>query len=627
MTAGLIEGPTVRAQNDSEDRTVWGGDALTDAADLEDLLSRRADISTRRQGSLGGLVSLSIRGARSGQTDLQIEGVSLPGGLTDADVMRLIDPRIFGQIQFLLGGAQSLGGQIQLKARRGHQEGPSGALEFGDNGEIRSVWRLRGKRATNAFTIIQDPGQFTYLETRGTVDEADDKWAVRRRNRRSKVNLLSTVRLGAQRAGLFAASLGGEVPGSIGAPLRSVSEQQTMVIGWLRHQRRRPRVDGFEFHLAAAHRQSTFLDPFGERFGLLAVAPSEGHSRLELGATKSASDLWTASLRAIDHRLGRINLRADDQSLRSGSRQELRGTLRLRLKPGDQRGVFVVGHTKLRWTVDRLDPLAVGIDPQTESNPKKSELSPRLALQIGHRSSTQTGSTTLALVGRNPTPFERVGTYGGVLGNPSLKAERGLSLRADWSQTHQNFRLKLGLYGREMTDLIDWVQTAPDVIRPINRGQVDVAGALIRLHLGNRRMGLSLGYHANINRVRVDERDEHPLRLAAQPTHRLRLAWRVKRPQWIGEWVLRGQSASTLDAANLRPVGGSLVSDWTARWMPFTGATYALTLKIRNLFNRRVVEAPLLPSTTIAQQPLADLRGFPLPGRQIMLGLQFPQGK
>jgi hypothetical protein len=624
-TTGFIEGPTVRATNDAEDRSIWRDDALHSADDLDDLLSRRADVSRRRLGSLGGLSSLSIRGARSGQTDLQIEGITLPGGLTDADVMRLIDPRIFGQVQFLLSGVQSLGGQIQLKAMRGQKKGFSGGFSLSDQAGLRAVARLRSTRSIHAISLIQDPGRFTYLDTLGTVDEGDDQWTLRRRNRRSKVNLLSRIRSGSVRAGVFVASLSGELAGSIDAPLHSVREQQTLIMSWLRQRHGRSTVEGHEVHLAAAHRQSTVSDPFGERFGLLAIAPSEGHFRAEVGAQKSGAGRWTAKVRAVSHQLTRINLRSTDRRLHQGSRHDLKGEFRIRSKQQRKAGRFVVISTHLALSFDDLSGLGRDLDLEPEDSPKQPSFSPRAALQIGHKSPRKTGSMTLAIVGRNPSPFERVGTYGGVLGNPQLKAEHGLALRADWTRRTASVHLVTGIYARAMRNLIDWVQTAPDAVRPINRGRVEVAGGLIRLRNNHPTLGFNLSYHASINQARVDAADEHPLRLAAQPTHRVRLAWRIKRTNWLSEWSVQGQSTSTLDAANLRPVGGAILSDWNAQWRPNKKSNYDLTVRLTNLFNRRVVDAPLLPSTTITRQPLSDVRGFPLPGRELLIGVRFPR--
>ncbi|MCX5742437.1 MAG: TonB-dependent receptor, partial [Proteobacteria bacterium] len=84
------------------------------------------------------------------------------------------------------------------------------------------------------------------------------------------------------------------------------------------------------------------------------------------------------------------------------------------------------------------------------------------------------------------------------------------------------------------------------------------------------------------------------------------------------------QTASYLDTANL---GWVPTRTLVAAGASVAYGDFTVALSVENLANTRVVQLPLdpAPSPTFASTPvaLADLAGFPLPGRSFYLALQW----
>ncbi|HSD90718.1 MAG TPA: TonB-dependent receptor, partial [Kofleriaceae bacterium] len=91
---------------------------------------------------------------------------------------------------------------------------------------------------------------------------------------------------------------------------------------------------------------------------------------------------------------------------------------------------------------------------------------------------------------------------------------------------------------------------------------------------------------------------------------------------WLdGSW----QSATYLDQANLMMVPARLLAGTGARVE--VGAGIAASLSIENLADTRIQQLPLdpppRPDLTVTPTALADVAGFPLPGRTVYVSLDW----
>jgi vitamin B12 transporter len=154
--------------------------AQRQAVDVADVLRDQPGVAINRNGGLGGVASVRIRGAQSDQTVVLIDGVKIndpaaPGGGFDFGTLlagNLDRIEVLRGPQSTLYGSQAIGGVVNLITRH-----PEGALRGSADAEIGELqtWRLRaeasGKRDKLGFAFgagrFESKGVSAFNEQRG----------------------------------------------------------------------------------------------------------------------------------------------------------------------------------------------------------------------------------------------------------------------------------------------------------------------------------------------------------------------------------------------------------------------------------------------------------------------------
>ena len=267
-------------------------------------------------------------------------------------------------------------------------------------------------------------------------------------------------------------------------------------------------------------------------------------------------------------------------------------------------------------------------------------LSPRL----GARLRVARGVELLGNVGRYfraPSLFELYGDRGTTVGNPLLVPETGVSgdvgVAFRWRRPFKGLtqlRGEAAFFGREASDLIQWIRSSPHTTTAINIASAVALGgeaslsAWIRWHR-EWRSRLSVSYAL----THTENRSTGPLlegkRLPGRPLHevngRVDLAW--TRGRWgVGvHCTVTHASDSFLDEANLYlPVPARTLYEVGLALRPFvSGVVLAVTVKNAGDLRVEHQAAPAFTGLGRIPRPLMDYAGFPLPGWQIFVTLSF----
>jgi outer membrane receptor protein involved in Fe transport len=261
-------------------------------------------------------------------------------------------------------------------------------------------------------------------------------------------------------------------------------------------------------------------------------------------------------------------------------------------------------------------------------------VAPRLGarLALGGDASLKAG---LARYLRLPTALELFGDHGLVVGNPDLRPERGWSgeLGALWAPaTARGIADRLWLevvgFAAASSDTIVMTPSAALVVAPQNLGDARILGgeltAAVRLW---RALGLRLQYTAMVTR-QVDTRPSYEGEaLPHRPRHRgfarVELAGRPGGRLAVGWATTAVTVGEHLDPAGLSEVPRRVLVGAGAK----VGATDDLLvgLELENLLDARVESIALdpAPRPDLARIPraIADVYGYPLPGRALYLTL------
>jgi iron complex outermembrane receptor protein len=241
---------------------------------------------------------------------------------------------------------------------------------------------------------------------------------------------------------------------------------------------------------------------------------------------------------------------------------------------------------------------------------------------------------------RLPTLLELFGDRGFILGSPELRAERGPSaeLGVVWAPARalcgglpiDRVLVEVDAFATRARDTIALVSSAGFVARALNVGDTQTVGGEVA---ASARVARAVAITANYTLLATEQRTAEPSfagkELPRQPRHALYA--RVDASQRVagrlaGLWLdASWQATSYLDQANLQAVPARLLVGVGARVE--LGGGLALALDVGNLADTRVERLPLdpAPRPDLASVPtaLADLAGYPLPGRTYYLSLDW----
>lgn len=628
---------------------------------LAEAVGAAVGAEARSLGGLGSFSSIAVRGAAPGHTQVLVDGVALSRlGTTTVDLSRFEldgfeELELYrGGVPVALGGA-GVGGALNLVTRIGR--GATGerwhASLGGGSFGARSL-RLRhgdgdpelGTAYTVGLGYAGARGDFTYFDDGGTnLTFADDRFATRANNGFDELD--GVVRV-AGRRGDLRWELGGRglgkrqgIPGAawdqaLATSLDSVGgftdgavtlDEPGAVAGLLVRAGAHAAVEAQAFRdpddevgLATQDRRYLTVAAGTQVAAHLARGRHRASGALELRGDvfrerEVGESMW---LRTMGNRAGVALALADDIGAWSG---------RLALEPA------------VRVEALRTDPVADGtiVGMPVELAPR-TELfaSPRLGARalLGDDVAVKASGGRYTRV---PTALELFGDRGFVVGNPELRSEAGWVADggAVWAPARalgpvdRVFVEAAGFWARPR-DAIVFVTTGGFVARPVNIPGARLRGVeLVASARAARTVTAAVNYTLTDTRAESTQPSLDGQRLPGRPLHALYVRGDVARR-------VRGHlaavfadasysSGSYLDDANL-----SLVP---ARWLYGAGAKlelgagFTLALEVKNLRDNRFEWVPLdpAPRPDLATVPraVADVAGFPLPGRAVYFRLDW----
>ena len=653
-----------RALGDAPFVTIILPDEHPGTASVADAVGATVGAQTRSLGGFGAFESITVRGAAPGHTAVLIDGVPLARiAAVTTDLGRFaLDG--FGEVELYRGavpvelGGAGVGGALNLVTRLGRGEhgerlraslggGSFGArhlrVHYGDthrDGTLLSSTTIGYQGAT---------GDYSYFYDNGTpLNTSDDMFAKRKNNGFDQVDIAS--RLGtadhAMVGGARVAWKDQGLPGSASAPTVAAAMSTLDVVGDGRVDLAVGRAPARELAYVLVERQH-LRDPLGE-IGLGAQA------RDYLTLSGGASSTWIAALGRHVATAG-VELRGDRfrDADAGASRAALVGT---RVGGALLGAVDLAIDREARVVVTpafRLDLLRTAPTPMTEgpdalvSVPARGDVvpSPRLTARalLGE---DVAGKASAGYYVRLPTLVELFGDRGTIIGSPELLPERGPSADAGFvfapargvhipngdlpDLVIDRIFVEAAGFATHPRDTIALVPTTGYVVHAANVADAETYGGEL---VGSARFAHALSLTANYTRLVTKQLVADPAfankPLPRQPAHAayaradlVQRAFGRRGELWFDtSW----QSDTFLDQASLQRIPARLLFGTGVRVE--LGGDLAISFAVANLADLRVEQIPLVPpprpDLTHATTPLADVAGFPLPGRSFYLSLDW----
>lgn len=628
----LMDELVVYRQRDEEDASFVETIAVDRSSgnDLAQLLDAATGINIRRYGGLGSFSTVSIRGSTSEQVQIFLDGVPLNsasgggvdiGSLSLAGIERIEVHRGAVPAQF---GGNSMGGVVHLRTqrlsakRRTHLQAGGGSFSTRQLGLSQSgSWRTW--QHASLVNYSASANTFRFWDDNGTeYNVADDEWATRLNSDFSALRLMSKVGrpFGARQLqvhAIFDLSNRG-IPG-----LGNNQSLHTRFDTWSHIAEANfygPHAHSGTFRLKAyrADQRDTYKDLLGE------VGTGLQHQR---NATRSYG--LRGELSALLPYISLVNTFAEFRRERFAPRNALRPDSVL---PTSQRSSAALGFEVETPLVGRR--LAARIGGQSEHLSNRLFASDGLALGSfsPRRSSETLWGLRLGLMARlgahlsaqahrgtyqrAPSFFELFGDRGAVMGNADLIGEMGhnndigLAYRRPIETASGFSLLEVIYYHNRVDNLIRFVHNSQQVSKPYNIGEALLRGVEVRWQA---RAFSALALSGNYAYQRAENRApfsfEQGNDLPNAPRHRLSNRLEYTLSAWALWYEHQRESRHFLDRANLRPVARRIIHHIGARLA--VSETASLTAEMRNAGDNRI----------------ADLWGYPLPGRSYIVKLDY----
>jgi len=595
-------------------------EVATRGQDLADILRRVPGTRIRDYGGLGSYATVSIRASTAEQVTVLVDGVpqnralggpvdlsSIPA--TQIETIRVF--RGFGPASLGLGG---VGGVVDVRTKLAgttpdwHVDLLGGELQTGRlSAGLSLPTGDRGGFRADA-EILTGEGDYVFLDTNGTYPfNSDDDVERRRRNNdlvQSSVLLQQTwEEVGPHRVRV-ALRLQDRERGVPWVDNLSTETAKTedrlgdLTASWTR--RGRTWLDDTELLVHGFDESHRFTDREGD-FGPATDLDIDASGAGLAGVLRASPGIQRVTLRA-DLREERAEVR--NAVLAAGERD--RGGAERTLLAVTAEDLVAWGRwmvaPSLRW--DRRDDEfvrggAAGIPPPA-ADVSESAWSGKLGVTwlAGARTSLR-GSAGRFF--RSPSLLELFGNRGALRGNPGLRSESGLAAEVGVVHAADRERFDYGLelvgFGRRTEDLIHFRQQSQGIAVAENLLEAEVYGIEGSADLSWRN-GLQVDLSATWQRA-TDRSgapwDGNPL--IYQPEWLAYLGLRWQRQGWRLGWEMAytGENSTEVhDVAELR-LPERLIYDVVAGW---DGSRVRLTLDVRNLFDRRVVD--------VARYPLPD---------------------
>ncbi|MBK8254196.1 MAG: TonB-dependent receptor plug domain-containing protein [Polyangiaceae bacterium] len=603
-----------------------------------DALARSPGTQISRTGAGSDLATLSIRGAPSASLPVYIAGVRINDDVTGTADLSTIALATMERVDLYRGNAPSsadrlgIGGALffEPKLPRGTRVGAS--MGAGDFGEVNlSAFASAGSGAAGAlFSVYWGRAQnnFTFTDTRETLDARDDTSVTRRNGDSDTVDAWAIGRLEVPRGGRVVL-------------LANAFEREQGIVG--------PSVSPALFARSKTQRR---IAAATTRFSCASAPPpasdttaaqSPSHTppadRCSLNLTSSV----IVSRRSISDPLGELGffaahtdvfgerwLSSATLRLRPFDALEISGGLfagvdRLRVSPRDREGTHaarasVTGSIDARLHVtQRVSVFALGggecHSPLGGQNSACALGGPagragvHLNLPLGIELIGSGGSYV-----RVPTLGEQFGLSGSVTGNPDLLPERGftgeLEARYSGGVGSLSWFLDVTAFARVAENLIAYRRTSAATIAPFNVANAQTLGAEVLA-------GINIGDYASLEQAMtlLDPRDvtenrnetnaQLPYQAAFTSSSRVEVGVNANSANMLFQRAALGttfayRSARTADSAG-------------ANWLP-EQREFNIDATFWFLQKHIVARLALTNAFNVANQ---DILGFPLPSRAL----------
>ncbi len=644
-----------RALGDAPFVTVVRADDHPATRSVADAIGATVGTQLRSLGGFGAYQSITVRGAAPGHTAVLVDGVPLARLAAVTTDLGRFTLDAFGEVELYRGavpvelGGAGVGGALNLITRLGpgaHGERLHASLGAGSFGarhlHVRYGDRHAGGTLESATSIGYSAarGDYSFFFDNGTpLNGKDDVYQERHNNGFSQVDASSRIgtRDRSKLGGIRVLWKDQGLPGTATQPSLqpSLSTLDTFADG--RFDVTAGRAVARQVGYVLVEDQH-MRDPDGE-IGLGA------QDRAYLTLSGGASSTWRVPLDRHQLTMG-AEVRGDrfrDRDER-GLRETLRGAreattllaaLDLVLAPGAP----VVVTPAVRFDVVHTSPAPMGnLSGPVDPVPARWDTvpSPRLSARAGLGDDVAVKASAGHYV-RLPTLVELFGNRGTLIGTPDLRPERGPSVEAGlvWAPARalgsfDRILVEASAFGTRGRDAIAFVSSVGYVARAMNVASTQTYGAEL---VASARIARTLAMTANYTRLVTQQLTEEASfankALPRQPAHalygRLDATKTIGGRQlslWLdGSW----QSTTYLDRANLMAIPARTLVGAGGRMAIAAGI--AASLSIENALDVRVQHVPLdpapRPDLTTSPIALADVAGFPLPGRSVYLTLDW----
>jgi len=607
------------------------------AEDLPQLLSELPGVSVTRMGGLGATATLSLRGSSANQVEVYFDGVPLSaasGGGVDIGLIPVVDLdsiEVYRGMSPIGFGASAIGGIVSLSSATATTSGVrayagGGSFDTGFAG-VQGRWAGNKMRVLASVNGLGSAGDFTYRNDNATDFIGSDSISRRENNSLRQIDGLTHV------VGLL--------PGG---------RQIWGTASFLHRDQGVPRVASL-----SANGASLGTDR------LLVTAAYDSHDDLGSGGLLRAQIFTVANWQRLDDPYGDLSAgvetRTRDLSTNSGATlsgaKPLCGWLKLsavaagryeRFEPASvlpgataiPPGARVAGSggVEARMVTQTLrlaviPSLRLEAAKDTITRPERYRLmgadtqpatywlpNARLAL-LQWASEQVTLRANLGRYGRLPSMTERYGNTGQLLGNPNLVPESGTNadLGANWTRKGQRLRLSLdgALFAAWARDLITFRQTTGGRMKPDNVGRARILGVEASARI-DWRSTLRLFGQTTFTDARDMEgvSGSYGKQLPYRPRLRAYLRPELRDLPLAGRW--RWGLYADLDVTSGNYLGSSNLAKVDARVLFGAGGQ---------------VGAPhwglllIASAQNLANTPVVDFSGYPLPGRSVFFTLQW----
>lgn len=629
-------------------------DAVPPTDTVDDVLQDMPGASVRRTGGPLSPAFVNVRGSSAQQVAVFLDGVPLNAFGADAVDLSQLPLRAFDRVELYRGfapphlGGFAIGGAVDLVSDPARDPGPHLEVSYG-SWHTRRVTLAGGRLAQVSDGVAQVRAHVAYTGTEGAYrtfsnngtlyNDTDDAYVLRQNNRRDQVTGLLRVGLDTPRLQVRVIDAptwsDGGVPGvyqSRTTSTRSRALQNLLHgrarialapgvrlstgLGWRVRSERYTDLAG-EVGVGTQDQQNQWHAIDGDVSAQLDPTPW-----LEVRPSVRTQVLLHRTVEHVGgrhegplHRRGAVQAAIDARVLPLGEALEVRGAL----------GLLVVDDASGASAGSGADPGSASL----------IDVLPGVGV-VGSPVRHLTLRASVARSVRAPTFVELFGDRGAVVGNPSLRPERGSqvdgAIIGTWGEPGGPVRgsVEVGGYVREVTDLIVLVPNSQRVAVPINLGRVLLAGVEShgRLDAGpvQGEVGLTVLPGSGILE---GERGTVGNRVPHVPLWQVHASIALDLPFVRVGWRFTGLGGTFDSPSNFFENPARPLHDLHVRVQPAPRGPW-VAVDLRNLLNTHVGTSPRNPldpnPDDVVRVNLQDFRGQPLPGRSVMVTVGWSPG-